>query len=124
MNVTPKELGYRPWGSYVVLVDKPTHKVKSIVVNPEQRLSLQSHKLRKEFWTIVDGTGVFTSGYDADYLDTQLVTIGDTLEIPAGMLHRIQAGLTGITFIEVQLGAYFGEDDIERFEDDYERTNQ
>ena len=111
----------RPWGSYAVLVDLPTHKVKSILVKAGQRLSLQRHKKRKEFWTIVNGTGVFTCGYDPEYLDTQLATIGDTFEIPTGMIHRIEAGGTDLVFIEVQLGAYFGEDDIERIEDDFGR---
>lgn len=111
----------RPWGNYVVLVDHVTHKVKSIIVHAGKRLSLQSHKKRHEYWTVVGGNGVFTYGFDVEHLDTELVKQGDTLEIPPGMLHRIEAGGSDLTFIEVQLGAYFGEDDIERFEDDFGR---
>jgi len=74
----------RPWGNYVVLSDCNDHKVKSIIVHAKQRLSLQSHKKRHEYWTIVSGNGVFTYGYDVDCLDTELVKQGDTLEIPPG----------------------------------------
>ena len=124
MSETPKELPateQRPWGSFTVLVDEPTHKVKTIMVHAGQRLSLQRHTMRKEYWTIVNGTGLITTGFDLDNLDSELLTIGDTFEIPPHMIHRIQAGGSDLTFIEVQLGAYFGEDDIERLDDDYER---
>ena len=125
MSETPEPLPARterPWGSYTVLVDNPTHKVKSITVKPGQRLSLQRHAMRKEYWTVVEGTGLISTGFDVEDLDTELLTVGDTFEIPPGMIHRMQAGGSDLTFIEVQLGAYFGEDDLERLEDDYERT--
>jgi len=117
------QITQRPWGNFMILADAIDHKVKSIVVKAGQQLSLQSHKQRKEYWTIIKGTGLFTSGFDLEDLETELVSPGHTLEIPSGMLHRIKAGATDLTFIEVQLGTYFGEDDIERFEDDYGRTN-
>ena len=110
-----------PWGSYTILVDKPTHKVKIITVFPNKRLSLQSHKLRHEYWTIVKGSGIFTMGYDPEYCDEVLVRPGEMMEIPPEAIHRIQAGDVGITFVEVQLGASFGEDDITRYEDDFGR---
>lgn len=108
---------------YYILVDQPTHKVKRIVVDPNKRLSLQSHKLRHEYWTIVDGTGIFTLGYDLESCEDTLVKAGDTMEIPPGYLHRIQGGDAGLTFIEVQLGASFAEDDIIRYEDDHGRAD-
>jgi mannose-6-phosphate isomerase-like protein (cupin superfamily) len=112
----------RPWGIYKILVDKPTHKVKTITVDPNKRLSLQSHKFRHEYWTIVDGSGIFTLGYDLESCEDTLVKAGDTMEIPPECIHRIQAGDAGLTFIEVQLGASFGEEDIIRHEDDHGRV--
>lgn len=107
----------RPWGEYFVLDDADSHKVKRIVVNPGGRLSYQYHKKRSEVWTIVSGVATIT-------LDGE-VTIhkqGDVIEIPQQAKHRIQnSGKEPLTFIEVQLGSYFGEDDIVRIEDDYNR---
>lgn len=114
----------RPWGEYLVLIDNTTHKVKRIRVSPNQRLSLQSHKFRHEYWTIVEGTGIFTLGHDVEDCEDELVKAGDTLEIPPEYIHRIQAGDAGLTFIEVQLGASFGEDDITRYEDDHGRADK
>ena len=112
----------RPWGSYTVLIDAPDHKVKTITVKADQQLSLQSHKQRHEYWTIVSGMGLFISGHDVDDLDHEVVRAGDTIDIPPGMIHRIKAGGADLTFIEVQLGTYFGEDDITRYEDDFGRA--
>ena len=107
----------RPWGSFTTLQDMSTHKVKEIVVKPGQRLSYQSHQKRAEHWFIVQGLGVVTlNGQD------QEVGPGDTVDVSIGMKHRIaNKGERDIIFIEVQTGTYFGEDDIERFEDDYGR---
>ena len=108
---------HRPWGSFTVLADEPDHKVKRIVVKPGQRLSLQRHKHRQEHWLIVSGEAVVT-------LDGNLVTIGpgQAVDIARGQVHRVEnKGKEPLVFIEVQLGDYFGEDDIERLEDDYGR---
>jgi len=108
---------HRPWGSFTVLADEPDHKVKRIVVKPGQRLSLQRHKHRQEHWLIVSGEAVVT-------LDDNLVTIGpgQAVDIARGQVHRVEnKGKEPLVFIEVQLGDYFGEDDIERLEDDYGR---
>lgn len=113
----------RPWGSFEILLDVPECKVKRIIITPEKRFSLQRHRKRNERWIVVAGNGVFVSGYDTDDLDYELVQAGDILYIPAGMIHRMEAGANGLWFIEVQTGAYFGEDDIERFEDDFGRIN-
>jgi len=108
----------RPWGFYEVLADEPDHKVKRITVYPGQRLSLQRHQHRDEHWQIIQGAGDLR-------LNSKTITIaaGDHVEIPHGTLHRItNTGSENIAFIEVQTGDYFGEDDIERIEDDYGRV--
>jgi mannose-6-phosphate isomerase-like protein (cupin superfamily) len=108
---------HRPWGHYLVLSDEPDHKVKRIVVHPGQRLSLQWHRHRDEQWTIVRGEALVT-------LDEQEIrlTIGGSLHIPRRARHRVRnPGEEDLVFVEVQTGSYFGEDDIERVEDDYGR---
>lgn len=107
----------RPWGQYWVLDDATTHKVKRILVDPDERLSYQYHHHRSEAWTIVAGIGRITlDGVVKDY------KVGETVIIPQGMKHRIENPLNSpLIFIEVQHGSYFGEDDIVRIEDDYQR---
>ena len=111
------EKSERPWGRYEVLQEGATYKVKSIHVNPGKRLSYQRHQKRSEHWYVTDGTGEVT-------LDgkVQVVSRGSIIEIPQGMLHRISnTGSSELILIEVQTGSYFGEDDIERVEDDFGR---
>lgn len=109
---------HRPWGWYRVLEDEPSHKTKRIVVYPGQRLSLQRHRRRSEHWHVVSGEAVVTR--DQEQL---ALRAGDSVDIPAGAAHRIaNPGAVPLTFIEVQQGDYFGEDDIERLEDDYGRS--
>ena len=111
------EKSERPWGHYEVLQESKTHKVKCIWVKPGARLSYQRHKFRAEHWFIVQGTGEVT--IDGK---TSPVKAGDTVEFPIGVLHRMaNTGSEEIIFVEVQTGTYFGEDDIERVEDDYGR---
>src|SRR5690554_3501795 len=111
------EYDHRPWGSYYVLEDAKTHKVKRIEVNPKGRLSYQYHYKRSEVWTMVQGKAKVT--LDGKELD---VEAGDVIEIPKEAKHRIEnPGEEMLVFIEVQLGTYFGEDDIVRLEDDYNR---
>ncbi|MEJ8591107.1 phosphomannose isomerase type II C-terminal cupin domain [Riemerella anatipestifer] len=107
----------RPWGEYWVLEDADTHKVKRIQVNPGGRLSLQYHHKRSEVWTIVSGVGTITLGEEVrDF------KVGEVAQISQGMLHRIENKTSEpVVFIEVQYGTYFGEDDIVRVEDDYNR---
>ena len=112
------ESSTRPWGHYQVLEDAPTHKVKCIWVTPGQRLSYQRHQKRAEHWFIVEGSGEVT-------LDGKTTPIkkGDSLDIAIKELHRISnTGSVELVFIEVQTGTYFGEDDIERVEDDFGRA--
>ena len=111
------EKSERPWGRYEVLQESATHKVKCIWVNPGKRLSYQRHKFRAEHWFIVSGKGEVT-------LDgvTKEFKPGDTIEFGIGVLHRMSnTGNEEVIFVEVQTGSYFGEDDIERIEDDFGR---
>lgn len=108
----------RPWGEFWVLEDADTHKVKRIKVAPNGRLSYQYHQYRSEVWTIVKGSAKVTiDGNVKDYEQ------GEVVVIPLGAKHRIQnpSQDKDLEFIEVQLGTYFGEDDIIRIEDDYDR---
>ena len=107
----------RPWGRFFVLHDEPKYKLKRNEVNPGERLSYQYHLKRSETWIIVEGVGTITlDGEVKDYHS------GQTILIPQGTKHRIEnKGLKKVVFIEVQTGSYFGEDDIIRIEDDYNR---
>ncbi len=107
----------RPWGQYWVLEDSKTHKVKRIEVNPGGRLSYQYHHHRSEVWTIVSGVARITLEGNVCDFDP-----GQVIQIPQGTKHRVEnPGADILTIIEVQLGSYFGEDDIVRIEDDYKR---
>ena len=111
------EKSERPWGRYEVLQEGGTYKVKSIHVSPGKRLSYQRHQKRSEYWYITEGTGEVTLNGEI-----QKVSKGSIVEIPQGMLHRMSnTGSNELIFIEVQTGSYFGEDDIERIEDDFGR---
>ena len=117
-QVLARRENYRPWGHYVVLEDHPEHKVKRIVVDPGQRLSLQLHHRRAEHWLVIEGEGLVT-------LDNEeiLVRAGEAIDIPRETRHRVRnPGDVPCVFIEVQTGDYFGEDDIVRLEDDYGRS--
>ena len=108
----------RPWGSFTVLSDARDSKVKRIVVAPGQRLSYQRHALRAEHWFVLSGRAVVT----LDGVDRE-VGAGQAVDVPLGTAHRIaNPGDEPVVFIEVQTGTYFGEDDIERLEDDYGRA--
>jgi mannose-6-phosphate isomerase len=112
------EEDHRPWGYYRVLADEADHKVKRICVYPGKRLSLQRHRRRREHWYVVAGEAVVTRDREEISL-----AAGQAVDIPQGAAHRIRnAGGTDLVFIEVQTGTYFGEDDIERLEDDYGRA--
>ncbi len=111
------EKSERPWGRYEVLQESATHKVKCIWVSPGKRLSYQRHAKRAEHWFIVQGSGEIT-------IDGVIKSIspGETVDFGIGVLHRISnTGDQEIIFVEVQTGTYFGEDDIERVEDDFGR---
>lgn len=110
---------HRPWGSFTVLEDEDDCKVKRLVVKPGQVLSLQLHHRRSEHWTVVSGTAKVRIGDDEFLLEEN-----KSVYIPVKTLHRLENPTDqDIALIEVQCGDYFGEDDIERFEDIYGRTN-
>lgn len=108
----------RPWGSYTVLGNDDGYQVKEIVVHPGKRLSYQRHAHRSEHWYVVRGSGLVT-------LDGEQrgIGVGAAVDVPIGQLHRIENNGTGpLVFVEVQVGSYLGEDDIERVEDDFGRS--
>ena len=109
---------HRPWGYYKILADNDRYKNKEIVVFPQKRLSLQRHQRRSEHWYIIDGRAEITIDDK-----TFVLAPGQSVDIPKGALHRIaNPGSENVRFIEVQTGDYFGEDDIERIEDDFGRA--
>lgn len=113
-----EEKNIRPWGYYQILSDAPDHKVKRIVVEPGGSLSLQLHKQRSEHWYAVSGEGVAT-------VDGKTFSLrgGTVVDIPQGVTHRLEnLSAVDLVIIEVQTGAYLGEDDIERLEDKYGRV--
>ena len=113
---TPENI--RPWGEYHILHNDENCKVKKITVNPGGKLSYQYHYKRNEVWTITEGTGIFT----LNGINT-ICAPGDTLVIPRLAKHMIEnIGSEPLTFIEVQRGSYFGEDDIVRIDDIYGRS--
>jgi mannose-6-phosphate isomerase-like protein (cupin superfamily) len=107
----------RPWGKWEIINLGNSFKVKKIIVNPGERLSLQRHKKRKENWTVVKNTCHITLN------DRKFdLKVGETVIIEPNDIHRVEnKGTKKAVFIEVQTGDYLGEDDIERLEDDYNR---
>ncbi|NSX56544.1 mannose-1-phosphate guanylyltransferase/mannose-6-phosphate isomerase [Parasulfitobacter algicola] len=111
----PKD--HRPWGWFETLVTAHRFQVKRIVVNPGAALSLQSHHHRSEHWIVVQGTAKVT--IDGSI---QLITENQSVYVPVGAVHRMEnPGKLPMILIEVQTGAYLGEDDITRYDDDYSR---
>ena len=107
-----------PWGWYRIIDDSEDHKVKEIQVNSKSRLSLQSHSKRSEVWVAIKGEATVT-------VDEKVLTlkVNDSVYIATGSKHRLENKLDKpLHIIEVQTGSYFGEDDIERYEDDYDRA--
>lgn len=108
---------YRPWGWFQILETRDQFQLKVINLNPNSKISLQRHKHRAEHWVVVAGTATVTRGDDIIELKQNESTF-----IPIGMIHRIENRTSDLLeIIEVQSGSYLGEDDIERFDDDYGR---
>jgi len=110
----------RPWGTFTVLDEGENYKVKRIEVYPGKRLSYQKHGRRSEHWFVTLGTAKVTlNGREI------LVRTGEAIDIPVGTAHRVEnpEPEQALIFIETQTGDYFGEDDIERLEDDFGRLN-
>lgn len=110
----------RPWGWYTVLEEGTTFKLKRIEVKPGGRLSLQRHKHRSEHWVVVAGEATVTA---AGHVSTLLAN--ESTFIPMGTMHRLENRRgEPLHIIEVQVGSYVGEDDIERFDDAYGRGEE
>jgi len=108
---------YRPWGSYTILEEGPRYKIKRVVVNPGEKLSLQTHMHRSEHWVVVKGTAKVTIGEKEIFIHEN-----ESAYVPKSTLHRLEnAGKIPAEIIEVQNGEYLEEDDIKRFDDDYSR---
>ena len=110
---------HRPWGWYETLNKGERFQVKSITVQPGRRMSLHKHYHRSEHLVVGTGTALVT-------LDGQdhLLRETESIFLPLGSVHRIaNPGKVALRLIEVQSGAYLGEDDIVRFEDDYARVD-
>ena len=114
------ERGERPWGTYTVLEENRSYKIKRIEVKPGQRLSLQMHYHRSEHWIVVSGSARVTCGEKES-----IINVNESTFIPIGVQHRLEnPGVIPLTIIEVQSGEYLGEDDIVRFQDDYRRCEE
>ena len=109
---------HRPWGTYTVLEEGPSYKIKHIEVKPGASLSLQMHNHRSEHWVVVSGIATVVNG------DRQLtIRTNESTYIPAGNRHRLANDTQEpLAIIEVQSGTYVGEDDIVRFDDRYGRA--
>lgn len=108
----------RPWGAFENIADRDDCKVKIITIKPGQQPSYQYHNFRSEIWVVISGTGILT----LNELDRE-VEPGSIVRIPMGGKHTIKNNSeTDLIFVEVQLGTYFGEDDIIRITDLYGRV--
>jgi len=117
MNPLPNYLrDERPWGSFERFTDNEQTTVKLLHVAAGKRFSLQRHAKRSEFWRVVEGSGTVTLDEGA-----REVTVGDQVFIPVGGIHRLEGGEKGIVVLEIAFGE-FDENDIERLEDDFGRT--
>lgn len=108
----------RPWGSFEVLYEEEGMKLKRITVKPGKRLSLQSHNQRSENWLVIAGSAVVT-------LDNKTIYLleNQTVFIPKEAQHRVENKEDrDLVFVEVQRGTYLGEDDIVRYQDDFNRV--
>ena len=115
-EIFPKD--YRPWGWFESLALGERFQVKRICVKPAAALSLQSHKHRSEHWIVVEGIAKVTIDDEV-----KLVSEGQSVYVPLNAKHRMEnTGKQPMVLIEVQIGTYFGEDDIIRYEDVYDRN--
>ena len=110
---------HRPWGSYHTLAQGKNFKVKKIIVHAQQCLSLQRHQRRSEHWVIINGVATVVNGDN-----TFTLKANESTFIPSNTKHRLRNDTAQpLELIEVQVGDYLGEDDIERFSDSYGRVS-
>ncbi len=105
----------KPWGNFEEYTKNELSTVKILTVNPHSSLSLQRHKERKEFWKIIEGEALVTIGETK-----KSVSVGDTVSIETGELHRVETQDKKVVILEISFGN-FDENDIERVEDAYGR---
>ncbi|KTC64844.1 phosphomannose isomerase GDP mannose pyrophosphorylase (plasmid) [Legionella adelaidensis] len=109
----------RPWGFYEILAEGPTFKVKRLMIKPQAKISLQTHRFRAEHWVVVEGVAEVIKDEECLQLHANQSTY-----IPPNTKHRLSnMGDVPLFVIEVQSGTYLGEDDIVRFDDIYQRDN-
>ena len=117
-EATEHVTSYRPWGSYTILEEGLRYKIKRVVVNAGEKLSLQKHSHRSEHWVVVRGTAKVTIGAREIFVHEN-----ESVYVPKSTLHRLEnSGKIPLEIIEVQNGEYLEEDDIERFSDVYDRA--
>lgn len=110
-------IAHRPWGTYEVLLESKSYKIKRIILKPGSRVSLQKHFHRSEHWIVVSGTATVTVGESSF-----IVRPNESAYIKMGELHRLEnQGKIDLVIVEVQVGEYTGEDDIVRIQDDFKR---
>ena len=113
-------LVHRPWGHYETIDNGERYQVKRICVAPGESLSLQMHYHRAEHWVVVSGTALVRCGEE-----TRLISENQSTYIPLGVKHSLSnPGKVLLELVEVQSGAYLGEDDIVRFQDRYGREGE
>lgn len=116
-SLTPSKL-HRIWGSFEIISTEERYQIKQLRVDPGKRLSLQRHQHRSEHWVVISGKAKVTIGDK-----TKVLEPNQSVFVPAGELHRLANDEDDVlVLIELQTGNYLGEDDIERIEDDYQRT--
>ena len=114
---------YRPWGSYTELEKGDRYRIKRITVKPGEALSLQMHYHRSEHWVVIKGTAKVILEDESGELKEFFIHENESIYVPKTRKHRlINPGKVPLEIIEVQVGEYVEEDDIERFEDKYERS--
>ncbi len=107
----------RPWGGFEILADEKNFKTKRVTIDPGAQLSYQSHAKRSEHWVVIGGVAEVILNENKISLKP-----GESIHIPVGSKHRMRnPGKEPLIFVEVQTGSYFGEDDIVRYQDDYNR---
>ena len=110
----------RPWGEFETLYKSKEVHIKKLIVNPKSKLSLQSHKYRAENWIVLKGQALVTKGEEEIKLSQN-----ESVFINIGEKHRLENNTNKeLIILECQTGSYFGEDDIERFEDDFGRIEK
>ena len=105
----------KPWGNFRKFTNNLPSTVKIITINPNSKLSLQSHTKRSEFWKVVKGSGFFEINGER-----KAVSLGDESFASVGIKHRMESGFNGMQVLEISIGD-FDEEDITRYEDDYGR---